>query len=56
MERQRAYLSRGPKINLFVPESIRKELESEAEHRMLSVSAVVREALRQRYEQRSTTK
>jgi hypothetical protein len=54
MERQRAYLSRGPKINLFVPKRIREELEAEAEHRMLSVSAVVREALRDRYEQRST--
>jgi hypothetical protein len=50
MKREREYISRWPSVNLRIPETIREELEAEAQHRMLSVSAVVREALRQRYE------
>jgi hypothetical protein len=50
MKREREYISRWPSVNLRIPETIREELEAEAQHRMLSVSAVVREALWQRYE------
>jgi hypothetical protein len=46
-------LSQGPRINVLVPESIRKELEAEAQYKLMSISDVVRTALRDRYEQRS---
>jgi hypothetical protein len=49
VKREHEYISRWPSVNLRIPETIRKELEAEAQHRMLSVSAIVRESLAARY-------
>ena len=49
LKREREYISRMPKVNLHIPEAIRKELEAEAQYRMLSISAIVRESLASRY-------
>lgn len=38
MKREREYISRWPSVNLRIPETIREELEAEAQHRRLSVS------------------
>jgi hypothetical protein len=46
---KRQYLSEWPKINAYVEPSIREKLEAEANHRALSVSAIGREALAQKY-------
>jgi Ribbon-helix-helix protein, copG family len=42
-------ISTMPKVNLHVPEPILRELQREAEYRGLSISAVVRETLAQKY-------
>jgi Ribbon-helix-helix protein, copG family len=42
-------ISTYPKVNLHVPEPILRELQREAEYRSLTVSAVVREALNEKF-------
>jgi predicted HicB family RNase H-like nuclease len=47
------YLSQWPALNVRVEPSIHKALERESQHRMLSVSALVREALDRAYKEQA---